>query len=144
MRDLIRLIGLYRSYWAWIALSLAISTVATLANIGLMATSGWFITAMGLAGVTTHAMNYFTPAALIRLFAILRTGGRYADRLVSHEATFRLLASLRSWLFARLVPLAPAALRRPKCPVHVRQGVCGVPRPSPRRLQSPALRQARP
>ena len=110
MRDLIRLIGLYRSYWAWIALSLAISTVATLANIGLMATSGWFITAMGLAGVTTHAMNFFTPAALIRLFAILRTGGRYADRLVSHEATFRLLASLRSWLFARLVPLAPAAL----------------------------------
>ena len=55
-------------------------------------------------------INYFLPAALIRLFAILRTGGRYLERLVTHEATFRLLSELRVWFYAQLEPLAPARL----------------------------------
>jgi ATP-binding cassette subfamily C protein CydC len=42
--------------------------------------------------------------------SMLRTGGRYAERLVSHETTFRLLASLRHWFFLRIEPLAPAVL----------------------------------
>ncbi|WPP03025.1 thiol reductant ABC exporter subunit CydC [Methylocella tundrae] len=110
MNDLIRLLRLYRPYAGWIALSIAASLAATLANIGLMAASGWFITAMALAGVVAQSFNYFTPAAVIRAFAILRTGGRYLDRLISHEATFRLLATSRGWLFAHLEPLAPGAL----------------------------------
>src|SRR5690606_20433737 len=81
-----------------------------LASIGLLAVSGWFIAAMGLAGAAGAAMNYFTPAAIIRALAITRTGGRYAERVVSHEATFRVLASLRRWFYDRLEPLAPAVL----------------------------------
>jgi ATP-binding cassette subfamily C protein CydC len=81
-----------------------------LANVALMAVSGWFIASMALAGLAGVTMNYFTPAALIRAFAILRTGGRYAERLVTHEATFRLLASLRVWFYSHLEPLAPARL----------------------------------
>ena len=65
---------------------------------------------MALAGAGGLAINYYTPAALIRLFAILRTGGRYVERLITHDATLSILARLRCWLFARLVPLAPAAL----------------------------------
>lgn len=42
--------------------------------------------------------------------AILRAGGRYLDRIVSHEATFRVIAGLRSFVFARLEPIAPAGL----------------------------------
>ena len=110
MRELIRLVLLFRPSWSLIALSVAISVIATLANIGLMATSGWFITAMAAAGLAGETMNYFVPAALIRALAILRTGGRYLDRLISHEATFRLIGGLRSFVFARLEPLAPAAL----------------------------------
>ena len=68
------------------------------------------ITSMALVGAGGAAVNYYTPAALIRLFAILRTGGRYAERLVTHDSTLRLLARLRVWLFGRLVPLAPAGL----------------------------------
>ena len=55
MRNLARLLGLYRPYALWIVASILVSLVSTLANIGLMATSGWFITAMaaaGLAGAT--------------------------------------------------------------------------------------------
>lgn len=110
MRDLLRLLGLYRRSVGWILLSMLVSLAATLANVGLMATSGWFITAMAAAGLTGIAMNYFTPAAIIRGLAIVRTGGRYVDRVVGHEATLRLLADTRAHVFGRMVPLAPAAL----------------------------------
>jgi ATP-binding cassette subfamily C protein CydC len=84
--------------------------LSTVAGIALLAVSGQFITSMALAGVGGLTINYYTPAALIRLFAILRTGGRYVERLITHDATLSILARLRCWLFARLVPLAPAAL----------------------------------
>jgi ATP-binding cassette subfamily C protein CydC len=76
-----------------------------------MAVSGWFITSMALAGAAQVSMNYFTPAAIIRGAAILRTGGRYLERLVTHEATLKLLARLRCWFYEALEPLAPAALQ---------------------------------
>jgi ATP-binding cassette, subfamily C, bacterial CydC len=77
-----------------------------IASIALLALSGWFITAAGLAGVvnlaTAYTFNYFTPAGVIRLLAIVRTAGRYGERLGSHDAVLGLLADLRSSLFARL------------------------------------------
>ncbi|MDA3913625.1 thiol reductant ABC exporter subunit CydC [Oleiagrimonas sp.] len=105
-----RLLGLMRRQTPWLLGGAALSLLSTLAGIGLMAVSGRFITAMALAGLSDAAINYYTPAALIRLFAILRTGGRYAERLVTHEATLRALSGVRIWLFERLVPLAPARL----------------------------------
>ena len=107
-----RLLQLSRRYWSWMALGAFISTLTVLANIGLMAVAGRFIAAMAVAGAAGALMNYFLPAALIRLFAILRTGGRYLERLVTHEATFRLLSELRVWFFQRIEPLAPARLQR--------------------------------
>ena len=105
-----RLLGLMKRQRPWMLFGVALALVSTVSGIGLLAVSGHFITSMALVGAGGAAINYYTPAALIRLFAILRTGGRYAERLVSHEATFRILARLRVWLFERLVPLAPAAL----------------------------------
>ena len=105
-----RLFGLMRERRGGMLLGVALALLSSLAGIGLLAISGHFITSMALVGAGGAAINYYTPAALIRLLAILRTGGRYAERLVTHEATLRMLASLRVWLFGRLVPLAPAAL----------------------------------
>lgn len=105
-----RLLGLMKQQRPWMLFGLVLALVSTLSGIGLLAISGHFITSMALVGAGGAAINYYTPAALIRLFAILRTGGRYAERLVTHEATFRILARLRVWLFERLIPLAPAAL----------------------------------
>jgi ATP-binding cassette subfamily C protein CydC len=105
-----RLFGLMRPERGWMSLGLALALLSTLSGIGLLAVSGYFITSMALVGAGGGATNYYTPAALIRLFAILRTGGRYAERLVTHDATLRVLARLRVWLFGRLVPLAPAGL----------------------------------
>lgn len=112
MNDLLRLLRLFKPYWNWAALGMGLSFITLLANVGLMAVSGWFITAMAMAGVAGVSMNYFTPAALIRLAAIVRTAGRYGERLVTHEATFRMLAELRVWFYERIEPLAPAVLEQ--------------------------------
>jgi ATP-binding cassette subfamily C protein CydC len=112
MNDLLRLIRLLTPYWKWMALGILLSFATLLANVGLMAMSGWFIAAMAIAGLAGVSMNYFTPAATIRTFAILRTVGRYGERLVTHEATFRVLAQLRVWFYTRLEPLAPARLQQ--------------------------------
>ena len=110
MKTTRRLLGVLYPYRLWMAGGAALALLAALAAIGLMAVAGWFVAAMALAGVGGAAINYYTPAAAIRAFAILRTGGRYGERLVTHEATLRGLAGLRSWLFRRLIPLAPARL----------------------------------
>jgi len=112
MREATRLLRLFRPYWAWMAGGVVLATVTVLANVGLMAISGWFIAAMALAGASGAAINYFTPAALIRALAIARSGGRYVERVITHEATLRLLAVLRVRAFAALEPLLPAGLPR--------------------------------
>jgi len=108
----LRLLKLMRPYWGAMLLGALLSLITLLANIGLLAVSGWFIASMALAGISGAAINYFTPAALIRALAIVRTVGRYAERLVSHNATLALLSELRSWFYQRLEPLAPARLQQ--------------------------------
>ncbi len=105
-----RLLALMRPYRGWMAGGVALALLAAVSAIGLMAVSGWFIAAMALAGASGAAINYFTPAAAIRGFAITRTGGRYGERLATHDATLRALSGWRAWLFRRLIPLAPARL----------------------------------
>ncbi len=108
--DFRRVVRLMSPYKGWLGAGMVLALATLLANVGLMAVSGWFIAAMALVGLASAVMNYFTPAALIRLFAIVRTGGRYVERLVTHEATFRLLARLRVWFYEHVEPLAPARL----------------------------------
>ncbi len=105
-----RLLALLRPQRRWMLGGAALAVLAALGAIGLMAVSGWFIASMALAGAGGLAINYYTPAAAIRAFAILRSGGRYGERVVTHEATLRGLSGLRVWLFRRLIPLAPARL----------------------------------
>lgn len=110
MLTLCRIWPLLRPVAGWIALAIGLGALAMLVNIALLALSGWFITAMAMAGLAGVSMNYFTPGATIRGLAMTRTAGRYAERVVGHEATLRVVATLRPWLFERLLPLAPAAL----------------------------------
>ncbi len=92
------------------ALALILSLVALGAGVALLGTSGWFITAAALttAGL---AFNLFVPSALVRGFSFIRILARYGERLAGHDATLRLLADLRGWLFARLFPRLPLSDR---------------------------------
>lgn len=80
-----------------------ILTAATVAmGIALLGVSGWFITATALAGMSLTsaiAFDVFMPSASIRLLALGRTVSRYAERVVTHDATFGVLAQLRERLF---------------------------------------------
>ena len=83
-------------------LGAGLSTLTVLAGVALLGASGWFITATGLAGLSSAAalaFNVFVPSAGIRLLALGRTFGRYAERLVTHDATLGVLAALRVQLF---------------------------------------------
>lgn len=112
MSILIRFLQVSRKQWGWMGAGIVLGVVVIAANTLLMAISGWFIASMAVSGVSGVPFNYFFPSASIRFLAIVRTVGRYAERLVTHEATFRNLAELRVWLFKRFEPLAPACLER--------------------------------
>jgi ATP-binding cassette subfamily C protein CydC len=112
MTHIVRFLKIARSQWFWMGAGIVLGVVVIAANSLLMAVSGWFIASMAISGVSGASFNYFFPSAAIRLLAITRTVGRYSERLVSHEATFRILSELRVWLFRRFEPLAPACLER--------------------------------
>lgn len=100
-----------------LALGVLLALLSTLAGIALLGLSGWFITAAGLAGLTAGALafNVFLPSAGIRLLALGRTASRYAERVVTHDATLAVLASLRERLFRAWAQPGAARqlLRRP-------------------------------
>ncbi|MFN3521233.1 MAG: amino acid ABC transporter ATP-binding/permease protein [Phenylobacterium sp.] len=81
------------------------------ASTALLGVSGWFLAGAALAGaagpIAAQAFNYLLPSAGIRLFAIVRTAGRYGERLLSHQAALRALAELRPALFAALAAASP-------------------------------------
>jgi ATP-binding cassette, subfamily C, bacterial CydC len=85
----------------WLGLLVAILPAA--AGILLLGVSGWFITAAAIAGITGVFLNIFVPSAIIRALAIIRTGGRYGERVLTHDATFKFLTGLRNRLFAAFI-----------------------------------------
>ena len=107
MKIFIRLVSLLKPQLPLMLLGGLLSVITVLANISLLAVSGWFITLMALAGTTGMTVNYFTPAAIIRFLAIVRTAGRYAERMLTHRATFNALAHLRHYFYQQLEPLLP-------------------------------------
>ena len=93
-----------------------LALLTALAGMGLLGLSGWFLSAAALAGVAAGgpavAFNLLAPSAGIHALALGRTGARYLERLVSHEATFRVMHRLRTTLFAAILPRVPGPLSR--------------------------------
>ncbi|WP_448216853.1 heme ABC transporter ATP-binding protein/permease CydC [Endozoicomonas sp. 2B-B] len=115
MSELLPYLKLYRRHWSALSVGMFLALATLLFSLGLLALSGWFITATALAGltvVTAQRFDFFSPGAGVRGFSIGRTAARYFERLVSHDATFKLLAWLRSWFFEKLLPLSLTQLKR--------------------------------
>lgn len=106
-------LALYKRHKFLLALGVILAIITLLASIGLLTLSGWFLSASALAGYAgLYSFNYMLPAAGVRGAAIIRTAGRYFERLVSHDATFRVLQHLRVFTFSKLLPLSPGGLAR--------------------------------
>jgi ATP-binding cassette, subfamily C, bacterial CydC len=107
MRVFLRLLGFMRPYWWLVLLGVLLGAATVASNVGLLATAAYVISA---AAVVPFLAMLTVPVYLVRLFSVSRAASRYAERLVSHDVTFRLLARLRTRFFIRLAPLAPARL----------------------------------
>ncbi|KAA6220714.1 thiol reductant ABC exporter subunit CydD [Streptomyces albofaciens JCM 4342] len=105
---LARLRGLARARWGRIGLALLLGSLALGSAVGLMATSGWLISRAAQHPPVLYLMVAVTAT---RAFGIGRAVFRYAERLVAHDAVFRMLADVRVAVFRRLERLAPAGLR---------------------------------
>nr|WP_169745126.1 thiol reductant ABC exporter subunit CydC [Cryptosporangium arvum] len=75
--------------------------------VALLATSGWLISR---ASQQPPVLELAVAVTAVRAFGIGRGLLRYVERLVGHDATFRILAALRGRVYARLERLGPAGL----------------------------------
>lgn len=105
MAEYLRFVGLIKKEMYGAIFGIFMSFIATLSSIGLMASATWFLSAMAVYGFYDIVLNIFIPSALIRLLAVSRTLLRYGERYYTHDATFRLIAYLRVFLFERALDL---------------------------------------
>ena len=111
MKPLFPFLSLYRNHFGRLLLGTILAITSLSASIGLLSLSGWFLAASFLVG-STILFNFFYPSSGVRGLAIGRTISRYLERLVTHDATFRVLAELRISVFKKLIPLSPSGLNR--------------------------------
>ncbi|WP_250286772.1 thiol reductant ABC exporter subunit CydC, partial [Frankia sp. CiP1_Cm_nod2] len=89
------------------ALGILAGAVSLGCGVGLTAASAWLIVR---ASQRPPVLTLMVAIVAVRAFGLGRPVFRYVERLVTHDAALRGLARLRAEVFARLVPLAPAAL----------------------------------
>lgn len=92
-------------------MTLIIALVTAFSGVMLVGVSAWFLGAVALAGLGPAALtfNFHHPAALVRLFALTRTVGKYAERSVGHQAALTDQLFSRQTLF-RQMAAAPETL----------------------------------
>ena len=91
---------------------IALGALSLLSGVALTATSAWLISR---ASQQPPILTLTVAVVGVRAFALSRAALRYAERLVTHDAAFRLAGRLRRRLWDALVQLGPArtaALRR--------------------------------
>ncbi len=80
---------------------------AIAADIGLLGTAAWLISR---AAQHPNEATLAVAIVAVQFFGLSRGFLRYEERLVGHDAAFRLLADLRVRVYERLERLAPSGL----------------------------------
>ncbi len=111
-RDLLRVLGLWRSRAGWLALGAAATAGSALLGLALLLLAGQGVAdrAAASSGVAAALVGGGAALLLLRPLVLLRPAARWAERMVSHAATFRALADLRIWFFRRLAERMPAGV----------------------------------
>ncbi|MGB3682151.1 MAG: thiol reductant ABC exporter subunit CydC [Rubrobacteraceae bacterium] len=107
MRTYLRLLAFLKPYRWRVALAAFLGIVTVVSNVGLLATAAYVISA---AAIVPFISLLTLPIFFVRIFSISRSFGRYFERMVSHDATFKLLGNVRTWFYGRLEPLAPGRI----------------------------------
>lgn len=113
LRDLIRVLGLWRGRGWWLLAGVVAAIASTLAGVALLVLAGRVVAgavAAGEAGALALAGLGFAALLWLRPVMLFRPVARYLERLVTHEATFRALADMRVWFFTRLAARLPRGI----------------------------------
>jgi len=105
---LVRVLWLARPLRARLILAVLAGAAATGCGIALLATSGFLL---ARASQHPNILAIAIAVVAVRGLSIGRGVFRYAERLASHDAAFRILTDIRVRAFQRLERLAPAGLR---------------------------------
>ena len=108
MKIVFRLLSFLSAYRWQAAFAILLGCVMIASNMALLGMAAYLIAAAALAPLL---VTLTIPIFIVRFVSVSRAGSRYLERLVSHDVTFRLLAQLRTWVYSRLEPLAPAYLQ---------------------------------
>ena len=106
-----RLLKIALDYKWWMILASLIGFFTIGSSVGLMMTSAYII-----AKAALHPSIAELQVAIVgvRFFGISRGIFRYAERYISHEVTFKLLAKFRVWFFKSIEPLVPSGVSKYK------------------------------
>src|SRR5258708_10860307 len=107
MKVFLRLLSFLRPFWRQVVLAILLGCIMIASNVGLLGMAAYLIAAAALGPLLVMLM---LPIYIVRFAGVSRAVSRYAERLVAHHVTFRLLAQLRTWVYSHLEPLAPAQL----------------------------------
>ena len=105
---LVRVLWLARPLRGRLILAVLAGALATSCGIALLATSGFLL---ARASQHPNILAIAIAVVAVRGLSIGRGVFRYAERLASHDAAFRILVDIRVRAFQRLERLAPAGLR---------------------------------
>lgn len=103
LAPILRIMGLWKSQTATIAIGALVALASLGAGIALMAGAGHYIAAAAL-GIALAVPLW------LEIIGVARVVLRYLERLVTHDATFRALAALRLWFFRGLSRSAAGGL----------------------------------
>jgi thiol reductant ABC exporter CydC subunit len=101
MKGLLRLASVDRRGFF---LALLTGTLATSSTIALMGVSAWMLSR---ASHHPPAVEIGLAAVAVRAFALTRAGGRYVERLASHNVALAFAGRLRANIYARLATGTP-------------------------------------
>jgi len=109
MKTLRQLISFLKPNSKEVVLSILFSTLTIGSSVSLLMTSAYLISKAALQ----PSIGEISVAIVgVRFFGISRGVFRYIERLVSHSASFKVLADIRVWLYKAIEPIAPAGISK--------------------------------
>ncbi|HTK08504.1 MAG TPA: thiol reductant ABC exporter subunit CydC [Ktedonobacteraceae bacterium] len=108
MKQLVRLLSLLLPFGWLVVLAIFLGSITIASNMALLSVAAYLIAAAALGPLL---ITLTLPMYIVRFMGVSRAVSRYAERLFSHNAAFRLLAALRVRLYTRLAGLSPAQLQ---------------------------------
>src|SRR5947209_10996181 len=109
MKIFLRLLSFLSAFRWLVALAILLGSLMIASNMLLLGMAAYLIAAAALGPLLAILT---IPIYIVRLMSVSRAGSRYAERVVAHNVTFRLLAQLRTWVYRHLEPLAPAYIHK--------------------------------